>query len=80
MSTAALSRTSSKALPGPSRAMELGSLIWNRLRRRVQVGKDRRYLQMLPDRVLADMGLEKIEIMSGTGGSQHVWVVPHRYR
>ena len=46
------------------RSLAFGILIWRRIRRRIQVGKDRRVLQTLPDYVLADMGLEKIEFRS----------------
>jgi len=45
----------------------------------LRVGKDRRVLQTLPDYVLADMGLEKIEFRSAADGRRDVWVIPHRY-
>jgi uncharacterized protein YjiS (DUF1127 family) len=36
--------------------------------------RDRRLLQTLPDHVLADMGLERIELPYGPEGDRHVWV------
>ncbi len=78
MSTSALSRNSSKAT-SRNAVVAFGILIWRRIRRRVRVGKDRRVLQTLPDYVLADMGLEKIEFRSAADGRRDVWVIPHRY-
>ena len=79
MSTSALSRNPSKATSGRNAVVAFGILIWRRIRRRVRVGKDRRVLQTLPDYVLADMGLEKIEFRSSAEGRRDVWVIPHRY-
>jgi hypothetical protein len=79
VSTVALSRNPSRLLPGLKAVGSLGNSIWTLIVRRVRTGKDARVLQMLPDRVLADMGLEKIEIMAGTDGHRHVWVIPHRH-
>ena len=79
MSTVALSRNPSRAIPGLKIIGSLGNSIWGALKAHVRTGKDRRVLQMLPDHVLADMGLEKIEITSGTDGGRNVWVIPHRY-
>ena len=79
MSTSALSRNPSEAMSGRHAAAAFGLLIWRRIRRRIQVGKDRRVLQTLPDYVLADMGLEKIEFRSAVDGRRDVWVIPHRY-
>lgn len=79
VSTVALSRNLSRAIPGLKVVGSLGNSIWDALTMRIRTGKDRRVLQTLPDHVLADMGLEKIEIMSGTDGRRHVWVIPHRY-
>jgi hypothetical protein len=56
----------------------LASLILGALRSRMQFGRDRRLLQRLPDYVLADMGLARIEFRA-TNGSRDVWVIPHRY-
>jgi uncharacterized protein YjiS (DUF1127 family) len=36
--------------------------------------RDRRLLQTLPDHVLADMGLERIDLPYGPEGDRHVWV------
>lgn len=77
MSTAALSRNPLRSIPGA--VVALGSLIWRVINRRIRTGRDRRVLQTLPDHVLADMGLQKIEIMTGTDGGRRVWVIPHRY-
>lgn len=79
MSTAALSRNLSRTIPGLKAIMALGNPIWRLISRRVRTGRDERVLQMLPEHVLADMGLAKIEIMTGTDGGRHVWVIPHRY-
>ena len=79
VSIVALSRNPSRTIAGLKAVGSLGNSIWGALTMRVRTGKDRRVLQMLPDNVLADMGLEKIEIMSGTDGGRHVWVIPHRY-
>jgi hypothetical protein len=48
------------------------------LRRRLRIGRDRRLLQRLPDYVLADMGLERIEFRLADG-RRDIWVIPHRY-
>jgi hypothetical protein len=79
VSTSALPRNPSRDLSGRNRLMDLGRLIFSAVRRRMRVGKDRRVLQALPDYVLADMGLEKIEFRSATDGRRDVWVIPHRY-
>ena len=80
MSTPALSRHPSRPTTGLSAVLGLVNLIASRLRRQLQVGKDRRVLQALPDYVLADMGLEKIEFRSTADGRRDVWVTPHRYQ
>lgn len=79
MSTVALSRNPSRLIPGLKAIGPLGNSLWTLIVRYLRTGKDGRVLQMLPDNVLADMGLEKIEIMTGTNGGRHVWVIPHRY-
>jgi uncharacterized protein YjiS (DUF1127 family) len=79
VSTVALSRNPSRTMAGLKAVWSLGNSIWAALTMHVRTGRDRRVLQMLPDNVLADMGLEKIEIMSGTAGGRHVRVIPHRY-
>jgi hypothetical protein len=80
VSTPALSRHPSRTTTGLSAVLALVNLIAARLRRQLQVGKDRRVLQALPDYVLADMGLEKIEFRSTADGRRDVWVIPHRYQ
>jgi uncharacterized protein YjiS (DUF1127 family) len=79
VSTVALSRNPSRNTPGLQAVGSLGNSIWTLITRYFRTGKDGRALQMLPDHVLTDMGLERIEIMAGTDGRRHVWVVPHRY-
>lgn len=78
MSTALL-RNPSKTMAGVNAVMAFGNPIWRLISRLRRSGRDARVLKTLPDHVLADMGLQKIEIMSGTDGGRHVWVVPHRY-
>jgi len=79
VSTVALSRNPSRTIPAMRAVGSLGTSIWGALTMRVRTGKDRRVLQALPDHLLADMGLEKIEIRGGTDGRRHVWVIPHRH-
>jgi hypothetical protein len=79
VSTVALSRHPSKTSRGFGAVLALGSSIWGLINRRIRTGRDARLLQTLPDHVLADMGLQKMEILSGTDGSRHVWVIPTRY-
>jgi len=79
VSTVAQWRNPSRLFPGLKTVGSLGNSIWTLIARYLRTGKDARVLQMLPDHVLADMGLEKIEIMTGTDGGRHVWVIPHRY-
>jgi hypothetical protein len=79
VSVFALSRNPSRAMRGRNAVAALGRLVLSAFRRRLQVGKDRRVLQTLPDYVLADMGLEKIEFRSAAEGRRDVWVIPHRY-
>jgi hypothetical protein len=78
VSTVALSRPS-RFIPGLKAVGTLGNSIWTLIISRVRTWKDARVLQMLPDHVLADMGLEKIEVTAGTAGGRQVWVIPHRY-
>jgi hypothetical protein len=79
VSTVALSRTPSRTTQGIRAFGSLGYSIWTLIIRSIQANRDERVLQMLPDNVLADMGLEKMEIMAGSDGQRHVWVIPHRY-
>ena len=79
VSTVAQGRNLSRTIPGLKAVGTLGNSIWSLIVRYFRTGKDARVLQMLPDHVLADMGLEKMEILTGTDGGRHVWVIPHRY-
>ncbi len=79
MSTAALSRNPSRIIAAFSAVMALGRPIRSFISRRVRMGRDARTLQMLPDHVLSDMGLEKMDILTGTNGAREIRVVPHRY-
>jgi hypothetical protein len=47
-----------------------------RMRRKAR--RDARALAMLPDHVLADMGFEKFNVLTGTNDSRDIWVIPHR--
>jgi hypothetical protein len=79
VSIVALSPNPSRTIPGLKAVGSLGNAIWSALTMRIRAGKDRRALQRLPDYLLADMGLEKIEVTSGTHGRREVWVIPPRY-
>ena len=41
--------------------------------------RDRRTLQTMPDYMLADIGLQKLEFRSSSDGRSGVWVIPSRY-
>jgi hypothetical protein len=43
----------------------------------MRIGKDRRVLQTVPAYVLADMGLERVELRTSVG-SQDIWLRPRR--
>jgi hypothetical protein len=62
-----------------SAATALGCPICNFIAKRVRMGRDARTLQMLPDNVLSDMGLEKLEVLTGTNGDRDIRVIRHRY-
>jgi len=79
VSTVALSRNPSRIIAALSAAMALGRPIRSLFQRCMRTGKDARTLQTLPDHVLADIGLEKMEILTGTNGAREIWVIPHRY-
>jgi uncharacterized protein YjiS (DUF1127 family) len=79
VSTPALLRSPSRTIPGVKALVAVGNSIRRLAARRLRTGKDSRVLQTLPDHVLADIGLERIEITSGTYGSRQTWVIPHRY-
>ncbi len=78
MSTFTLSNVPSRTLPGRGAITALAGLVRRALRRRLRIGRDRRLLQRLPDYVLADMGLERIEFRLADG-RRDIWVIPHRY-
>jgi len=80
VSTVALSRSPSRIIAAFSAVMALGHPIRSLVQRCMRTGKDARALQTLPDHVLADMGLEKMDILTGTNGAREIWVIPHRYR
>jgi hypothetical protein len=79
VSTLALSRSPSRTIPGIKGLVAVGNSIRRLINKRMRTGKDSRVLQTLPDHVLADMGLERIEITTGTYGGRQTWVIPHRY-
>jgi hypothetical protein len=79
VSTAALSRNPSRTIAAMSAVMALGRPLLGLVTRCRKTGKDARTLAMLPDHVLADIGLEKIDVLTGTNGSRDIWVIPHRY-
>jgi hypothetical protein len=79
VSTLALSRSPSSTIPGLKGLVAVGNSIRRLISKRLRTGKDSRVLQTLPDRVLADMGLERIELVTGTHEGRQVWVIPHRY-
>ena len=62
------------------RSWRLAAPFRNLIRRCRKVGKDARALQALPDHVLADMGFEKMNILTGTNGSREILIIPHRFR
>ena len=74
MSTVALSRNPSKASALLGAVMAFGQSVRRMLAACVKTDRDRRLLQTLPDHVLADMGLERIELPYGPDGDRHVWV------
>lgn len=79
MSSVALSRNPSRIIAALSAVMALGRSFVSFISKRSRTGKDARTLQALPDHVLADMGLEKMEVLTGTNGAREIWVTPHRY-
>lgn len=79
MSTLALSRHPSRAAAAISGIVAFAMSIFRRIGRRMKLGKDRRAVQAMPDSLLADLGLERIEIRTADG-HREVWTIPHRYR
>ena len=78
MSPLALSRNPSATESSHEARHGIASLIWGRIRRHMQVRRDRRLLQALPASLLADIGLEKIEFRSAADGRRETWIVSHR--
>jgi len=75
----ALSRHPSRTLSVLSAVMALGRPLLNLISRRKRTSRDAHVLQSLPDHVLSDMGLERMDILTGTNGERQIWVIPHRY-
>jgi uncharacterized protein YjiS (DUF1127 family) len=69
----------SKSAARMSAVAEFGARIRAGIRRHLRSGRDRRMLQTLPDSMLADIGLEKVEILSASNSRREVWVIPHKY-
>ena len=61
-----------------SAARVVGCPIYEFIAQRVRMSRDARTLQMLPDSVLADMGLEKLHVLTGTNGNFEIRVIRHR--
>lgn len=78
MSPFALPRNPSATGPSHEARPGIAGLIWRRIRRHIQVRRDRRLLQALPASLLADIGLEKIEFRSAADGRRETWIVSHR--
>jgi hypothetical protein len=78
VNTAALSRNPSRTAAVFKAAAGLRTLISRTIVWRVKTGKDRRMLQSVPAYLLADMGLERMEIRT-TAGSEEVWFAHRRY-
>ncbi len=78
MSSVALSRNP-RIIAVFSAVMALGRPIRGFIAKRARMGRDARTLQMLPDDVLADIGLEKMDVLTGTNGNRDIWVILHRY-
>jgi hypothetical protein len=77
VNTAALSRNPARTAAVRNAVAGLGNLISRCFRQRMRVGKDRRTLQAVPAYLLADMGLERMEVHT-TAGSHEVWLKPRR--
>lgn len=77
MSSVALSRNPSRSAALWNGVAGLGTLISRWFRRSAKINKDRRTLQTVPSYLLADMGLERVEIRTSTG-SQDLWIAPRR--
>lgn len=77
MNTAALSRNPSRPAAVRNPVAGFVNLISRYFRMRAKIGKDRRTLQAVPTGLLADMGLERMDIRTSTG-DHSVWIRPRR--
>jgi uncharacterized protein YjiS (DUF1127 family) len=77
VNTVALSRNPSRTAAAWNAVAEFGILISRCIRGWMKIGKDRRALQAVPAYLLADMGLERLEIRT-TSGNHAVWIAPRR--
>jgi uncharacterized protein YjiS (DUF1127 family) len=75
VNTVALSRNPSRTAAARRAVAWLGYPILRCLRSWTRIGKDRRVLQTVPAYLLADMGLERMEIHT-TSGDHDVWIKP----
>jgi uncharacterized protein YjiS (DUF1127 family) len=78
VSTAALSRNPSKLAAVGHAVARFGAPILRRFHGRTKAGKDRRVLQTAPAHLLADIGLERVEIRT-TSGDHEMWVAHRRF-
>lgn len=78
MNTAALSRNPSRLTATLDAVERLAALFTRRVGSRSKIGKDRRALQAVPDYLLTDIGLERLEIRT-TSGYHDVWISPRRF-
>lgn len=77
MNTVALSRNPARTAAARNAVVALCVLVSRCIRSWMKIGKDRRVLQTVPAYVLADMGLERIELRTSVG-SQDIWLQPRR--
>jgi hypothetical protein len=77
VNTAALLRNPPRLAATLDAVARLAALFSRPARGRWRIGKDRRTLQAVPAYLLADMGLERLEIHT-TSGNHDVWIAPRR--
>jgi uncharacterized protein YjiS (DUF1127 family) len=77
VNTAALSRNPSRAAAVWTAVAGFGTSIFSCLRSWMKIGKDRRTLQTVPAYLLADMGLERMELRTSSG-DHAIWIAPRR--
>jgi hypothetical protein len=77
VNTVALSRNPARTAAAWNQVAGLLALISRCIRSWMKIGKDRRVLQTVPAYVLADMGLERVELRTSVG-SQDIWLRPRR--